>query len=469
MKIRAFCAVLCLLLALSGLAWAHCRLSQDLQDVSFLELPFTGDPAAAEGLRAELHLTSQGNRLLWETTLPLGRKEETLSRFSAHPLMQLDKRQFSLMVSPGINNSWHSMGMPLELSHDPVSAALQDSFLTLAKAAKNGATQSKSVPLASLFSHYPLYTDMYFPLGSFPNLSPKEQQSQKREFLEDFSYLFRFPVSDDHMVTLSVTLDQEGNLIDAEMENSANSPSVQFKTCPLFTDRDLFFTLEVRSKTGELLDYSQSAFGYGIYRLPYAERSLSADALELFFPLEAGQHPQILRTNADESLLLLCSSSDQENILQIFDIKSGTEVQRLAEGQKELRDLLIGDGCALLLYADESFTLLAQNDAGLYEEAFTGQLPAFEDFSLDMNWENAIAYDGERLALMGLEPWVGERSVGYCSPCLAIYSKEGLLYAGAYRCSLDTSTAPPMDQDQWDHSDFCRLNSPQPLRLSWKE
>lgn len=469
MKVRAFCAVLCLLLALSGLGWAHCRLSSDLLNVSFLEQPFTGDPAAAEGLQAELHLTSSGNRLLWETTLPLGRREENHFRFSAHPLMQLDKRQVSLMVSPAINSGWHTMGTPLDLSHDPISAALQDSFLALAKATKNGATQSKSVPLASLFSHYPLYADVSLPLGSFPSLSPKEQREQQREFQEAFSWIFPFPVLDDHMVTLSVTLDQEGNLTDAEMRNSANPPSVQFKTCSLLTDQDLFFTLEARGRSGELLDYRQSALGYGIYRLPYAECSLSADTLDLFFPLEAGQHPQILRANGDESLLLLCSSSDQENTLQIFDSKSGVEVQRLPTGQKDLRDLLIGDGCALLLYADESFTLLVQNDKGLYEEAFTGQLPASAEFSLGINWENAIAYDGERLALMGLEPWVGERSVGYCSPCLAIYSKEGLLYAGTYRCSLDASTVPPMDQDQWDHNDFCRLNPPQPLGLSWKE
>lgn len=472
MKIRLFSAALCLLLALSGLGWAHLHLAQDLQKVSFREQPYMGDPAAAEGLRAELHL-EQRDQLFWETTLPLDNEPATRFHFSPKVSTQTasNKELFSLMVAPALNCGWSSTGSPLDFDDDPIFLAFRDSFLSLAKQTKYGATRSETVPLNAILSHYPLHTRMNFPRGLLPDIPAKDLHQEERDFLQELSDLFPLPVLDDHMVTLEVTLNPAGDLVKAQVQDSENSPIDRCNTLSVLTDQDLFFTLEVRDKAGQLLDYRDTALGYGIYRLPYTECSLSADGLESFFPLEPEQHPIALSANEDESRLFLYSSWGEKGVLQIFDLESGTELQRLTLERNDPASLLIGEGCVLLAFhGDNSFSLFALEDGGVYQKAFDGQLPPIQEFSLGLNWESAIAYDGERLALMGLEPWVEGQRVGYCSPNLAIYNRDGLLYAGIYRCSLDESTAAPsVEQDQWDHSQFCRLSPPQALHLHWNE
>lgn len=458
MKVSLFSAVLCLVLSLASLGIAHITLSHSAKAVQFTPQSCQGDPNAVTGLQAEL-CSALEDRLFWTSTLPLNCQGETDFRFSPQsPPIVSNPRNAQFSFFPHLNSSWQSIGAPLDL--EQLSAPLRESFLQLAQEAKPGSTLKKTVPLHTVFTDYPLEIQLY----------PGDGSILRPEAVQAVSDAFHFSVPPDQQVILSVTRSENGDLQEVGISRLPDQEEVQFESIYTFTDTNLYFILEVRDQSGALLDDSRTPHGRGIYCLPSLDRPYTLADLRFLCPLEPEQRPLLLSFIPEENQLLLYSTRADTEELQIIDGESGQELQRLSVEQENTAVwyLQSGQNGIFLRRSNDRFTFFAQDEAGTYRKAFDGQLPS--DFPSGLNFEICAAYNGERLALMGLDSWIEGRSVGYCSPRLAVYDASGLLYTGTYRCSLDESTVPPsVEKDQWDRNQFCRLSPPQALRLQWAE
>ncbi len=466
MKKSLLCMCMLFLLSTAGLIAIHRSLAQEGQALAWTESTYQGNPAAAHGLTAQL-AAHYDYRLLWDTTLPFGQQPKTTHFFSSKPRTpEKDLVNYGVYMSACLNSGWHG-----DISADELDGLHPEhkALLTpLIAQTENGSTRTKTVQLRDYCTYYPMQWEVSIPHNDLHYWASREiafKLNPNSMLLYDLADAFRFPVTDDLTVKLSVTKDEAGNLTDFSISNS--DTLVSCDTWSHVTEAFAYFIPEMVTPDGKLLDSSHTPHGRGIYRLPCADRALTMDDLAFLYPISDQQTVLNLVTDDSGQHLLLATAENDTIVIHVLDAASGQELQTLTPWNATASwvHLRIGEGCLMVERPGGSFWLYALDENGQYAPQFPGQLPDLQKFPMRLGSHCVLAYDGQRLAMVRDQRFRGDLRV-HCSLMLAVFDREGLQYAGTYDSSLDQCRDCPEEHSS-DSYPLCDDFGSDAIRLRW--
>lgn len=217
-----------------------------------------------------------------------------------------------------------------------------------------------------------------------------------------------------------------------------------------FSDDMCYFTFDLHTKNGNIVDTSLIPDGFGIYAFPYEkayedERGkliLGTDTskLEMIYALEPDTHISKLAVNHDANHLFLFTIENEYLVLHVIDIEKQTELQKLVLFENSDYFTYVIDGAILISKHDSHEVYVVSNLENLtYKIDFT-----FSSTNNLFNFGNYMyfsCYDGERLVYSNFAGHISE----FTPPnkpefFIAIYEKNGISYIGTYRSSLLSGT-----------------------------
>lgn len=448
MKRRLICMVLLLVLAVSWLCAAHVLVLRSGEDVTLTEETVEGDLSAAQGLKLELDSRYHPS-LSWNTTMTVGQKPETRMEFQLalsdtleeqeNPEVEFESKYLDFAYSS-------NYGLSLE-DRDllPVKKLLED----VASRTPDGESHSETVNFRDYYEYLPVQFNLAME-GHVIQDSTIENEPE-RDFKQDMEDSFRFPVPEHYPIYVTIQKDGGGKVIDvnlsttgdSEMEHSAPVREFNMETGNASNGTYLYFFVVARDDKGALWDYSHTP-GYSIYRLPVLdgankERMLTKDDLESVFQLNPKEKIISFQMDASGQKLLMVTEGADGNVLHVLDAETAQEVQTIllnTEKWEQLPRLYTYEDFMVYLFQSGELVVLSRNEDGLYQKAYTAQLPDRQRtwFNKDI-MPTVFAFDGQRLAAahgVGTEQSDVGTSVG-----LLIYGPEGLRYSGTLRNSLD--------------------------------
>ena len=217
-----------------------------------------------------------------------------------------------------------------------------------------------------------------------------------------------------------------------------------------YSDDMCYFTFDLHTRNGHIVDTSLIPDGFGIYAFPYEkayedERGkliLGTDTskLEMIYALEPDTHISKLAVNHDANHLFLFTIENEYLVLHVIDIEKQTELQKLVLFENSDYFTYVIDGAILISKHDSHEVYVVSNlENQTYKIDFT-----FSSTNNLFNFGNFMyfsCYDGERLVYSNFAGHISE----FTPPnkpefFIAIYEKNGISYIGTYRSSLLSGT-----------------------------
>ena len=426
-------------------------------EVTVTETVLSGDRLAAEGLQihSDFFLTGGDHgdiRNIWWT---LGQ------RFAGETAYDVD---FHYATEPYSRSyEWEYGGLQLQALGDytsnsdvdwPQNAAYED--LARRTVADTGRDDPDSpyytvwMELADYFDVVPIDFALDVPSGLTDRTSGGSGEALYRKLNE----VFRIPVTRDMRLLLELRISNEetgalrsGSTADYNEqahghENAAGWYDQLFDMAGACTADGVYFTFSPRPDGTPPLDVSQITLGYGIYYLPMVDstkhtgfREPDPDGLCRAIPLDPAAYDVI-----DEIVY-----QEEADRLFILTRKGGTyNLLVYRESTRELLSMLTldADGEALTQLRCEADGLLALYDGGSFQfivEGADGYAPVVAG-TLSMLWPDAalddestqLAFDGERLAIVGGSGWNAAEDFYY----IAVFNRDGLQFLASYSTSL---------------------------------
>lgn len=432
---------------------AHAWVDAEKAAVSIEETVIYGDKSAAQGLSLDIR-THCNYRLFWDTHFTLGESPTISTDFSFSQAEQRPSRNipYAGIYFDGTFNGHGASGsgtVGLDMTNETVPVR------DVASRTAPGENRTEVVRLSDYYQFYPIQVEFDRPSGFAVNADTQKL----------FADYFRIPVYPEHQVEISIEKDGAGEVRSLSLSTSKDS-GVFLETPSAITDNGCFFTFSCRTAGGKLLDTSFITGGYGIYHFPLHnqgddDRILDVDELQMVYPIDAEVAEAVeLRTSADRSKLFLVTRESGSYMLTVIDVRTMVQLQKLAvlpaAEDSAFHSLHIYDDFVVPFRSDGRFALLALSADGAYEihfaADFTRQPSGF--FAAD----SSMDFDGERLAVaLFQEPYY--QPDRECNFFLAVFARDGLVYAGEYEHSLDRDLA--------EHRLSCLPFGEDPLTVTW--
>ena len=427
-------------------------------EVTVTETVLSGDRLAAEGLQihSDFFLTGGDHgdiRNIWWSIE---------QRFAGEPVYNVD---FHYATEPYTREyEWEYGGLQLQTlgnyapSSDvdwPQNAAYEDlARRTVADTSRRDDPDSPYstvwMELADYFDHVPID----FALDTPGGVTDRTDGGSGELLYRKLNEVFRIPVTPDMRLLLELSISNEetgalrsGSTADYNEqahghENAAGWYDQLFDMSSACTADGVYFTFSPRPDGTPPLDVSQITLGYGIYYLPMVEstkhngfREPVPDGLCCAIPLDPDDFDGI------ESVVY------QENQDRLFVLARENGAYTLLSYRESTRELLSmltldASGEALTQLRCEADGLLALYDGGSFQfiaEGADGYAPVVAG-TLSMLWPDAalddesiqLAFDGERLALVGWPGWNAFEDFYH----IAVFDRDGLQYLASYSTSL---------------------------------
>lgn len=270
-----------------------------------------------------------------------------------------------------------------------------------------------------------------------------------------FSELFRFPVAEDEIATVSATRDNGGNLVSIGY-NVLNGPEIGI-ICAV---NDLgACCIPVFQKDGQPLQ-GEYRDGMGIYFIPWKELegqyqyvnrgatreriqviTLDVDKAENILPMEANAIVYGLEVDEVGSIARMISLEGDTYFLTEIDlenreIRNRLEVLKRDPNAEHNWPSWQIRGNLMIVEACDNLALIALDDQPVLE--FTVPLGPVENGYWDVVDDYAdMYYDGEKLTLAGGRGFYDDRSL-----VVQVFDKSGPLYWGEYECSIFACNDP---------------------------
>lgn len=423
-----------------------------------------GDPSRAAGLELTTH-SEMRLQLSWKTAFSPANPNQTSTDFTFYSMIpsmwegfQTGGGAYISIESKAITASMTSSGELELLNMD----AIWDEFairpaqeISLAMGQEKERTQT--VCLSDYYDAVPLYIDFR---GRMKLAGAEEQ----KKFL-DYFYI---PMPEGVYVTYTLTKNDSGGVNHVEMV-SEQELSVTSRMAR--SDRGWLVVMDgwVRmapDAPAQRLDFSQVKGGYGLYLIPSDtpekmdawDGSLDFNGIETLFPIPEGERGVDVCLD-DQGRVLLLTAKENLWYLTVLDPEGCTQLQRLELGElgRDNKVLELGSGEAGLsiLMEDLQVCALSQGADG-YEVEFSCSLPL--EMKLKEETPVSIAWDGERLAMAGIE--ADSLPTHYI---LAIWEKGTCTFLGRYTTSLEQDnmlTSGVLEQIDPTEKD--------PVSLAWK-
>lgn len=423
-----------------------------------------GDPSRAAGLELTAH-SEMRLQLGWKTAFSPENPNQTSTDFTFYSMIpsvwerfQTEGGAYVSIESKAITTSMTSTG-ELDLSDmdDIWQYEAARPALDISREMKPGEEKTQTVCLSDYYDAVPLYIDFRGRM----ELAGAEEQKKFRDY-------FYIPMPEGVYVTYTLTKNDSGGVNHVEMV-SEQELSVTSRMAR--SDRGWLVVLDgwVRmapDAPAQRLDFSQVKGGYGLYLIPSDtpekmdawDGSLDFNGIETLFPIPEGERGMDVCLD-DQGRVLLLTAKEDLWYLTVLDPEGRTQLQRLELGElgRDNKVLKLGSGEAGLsiLMEDLQVCALSQGADG-YEVEFSCSLP--QKITLREESPVSIAWDGERLAMAGIE--ADSLPTHYI---LAIWEEGACTFLGRYTTSLEQDnmlTSSSLEQIEPTEKD--------PVSLAWK-
>ena len=460
-------AVIC---AVGAIVFSISALVQKSDDLVFTEIVRYGDPAAMDGRVIEAGIRS-GNHMEWQTTYTFDGENAYHTEFlfsqSGMSEKPLEKgSDMEVYMTGGFGGST-SGGMELR------NTGYGELFRAVAVITPAGEQREMNLKLSDYQDYHTLCMDINYVsekyycsehVDIFEHIAVTWSSDEDGfdQYLElnapsypGFSELFRFPVGEDAIVTVSTQRDAAGNLVSIGM-NSANSPNISV-IC-VVNDTGVYCIPSAYDNEGNPLP-GEHRDGMGIYHIPW---KLHPDAANIQVNYSGGQTQPVvldcenaeniypmpedavvfdLLMDEDGRIARMVSMENDTYYLTQIDLEKGEIITRL-EIMKRTGNT--GDYWPAVLIRDDLMIVEACDNLALIT---LGETPVLEfvvplgevrnEFWRFLQTGSDLYYDGRKLTIAGTQSFYAEKSLG-----VAVFDQTGLLYWGEYSCSIFACNDP---------------------------
>ncbi len=442
-KVIAFALIA--VLALGFLCYAHVSVTASQDDLLIYPTLEIGDSSPLEGLTADVTFLC-GDYLRWdasyafsgETTADFTFDPEGFTKETGH------RAYFDVYLSAGFGSS--TTGGSFSISNSPYGDLLR------AAAAGVGDNETKTTNLK--LQDYVNYYMPDYELHYFDGVAQSDQQQSLHGMITDdnwyenpgvydaFFELFRFPVQDSHIVTVTVGKDDMRRIVDINLENK-NGPQLRFIS-DVNAD-GLWFVPIFQDEAGNPLSY-ESPNGHGIYHIPwktaselvkthgtYAELTPDLANCRLLLPLKEHQQIVDMCIDAKAGLAWMLTLENSSYVLARMDLSSGastkTAVMSHDPEMEETYNAFARDDGYLLVTAQNQLALVSEET----NEVLLTAPDRIEGPYRARNYvpgDGTLRFDGEYLILA--------ESCHYRDGAfqILIFRQGEMVYYGKYDCSL---------------------------------
>ncbi len=478
---RMIAVLLALLLLLSA---ALCMIGSNIQSqrdqVTVTEHILYGDPAHAAGATF-LTEADYDEHLFWKTSYTVGEPTGCATEydFSAKRRPYETERTYR-GISLGFDIQY---GVDLTLPAEE-QAGIQKAYRALYDETPSGTKGTKTVYLQDYYDYYPIRIDISLPgtlwVGNSYDDLAEDDYANERAVWDAFRTFFRIPIPDDLPgMEISVTKDESGRSIGV----GSHTPSEKDGYYSLYTEAAYtadrcFFSINHKRGEGGVIDTSLIPGGYGIYSFTYTNvrneknspsenmtihypgyrTGVETDSLAMVYALEENVSVRAMHIDPTETCLLLLTEEDGGVWLNVIDLDTMTERQKLYICDGDYVSLHHRDDF-LMLFFDHGFSLLSIDSERSYIPEFSAMQPyRYREELPYFNTYAGMDFDGERLIVadFSLEEQYGTMQT--CNVIIAVYDRTGLLYCGEYRSSLSINP----DTSRYDFN--CR---PHTVSVTW--
>lgn len=475
MKKALVLTVVLIILSACGMVFAFADINAARDQVIITETAKFGDISAADGLEV-LVRTQYDHHLFWDTTYQTDQSAaRTNYRFSHTQVYENSPMEYSgVQMETAIQYGF-------DFASDGKQSGISAAYKELFDRTPTGTEGSATVRLKDYYEFYPIQTTLDMPgnllswSSDFYTDTALEPGTETYVTLA-FKDFFRIPVMEDETVDISVTKNIDGSM-GGYGSGSTEGDAFYLWTLSTLTDDACYFTFNPHTTKGNVIDTSLIPGGYGIYHLPYNKdhivkdgitSGILIDELSMVYSLNPEDTVFDLRTNPDQTKLLLLTKENKVCVLTVIDTETMKPLQRLElavlGGDESLWNTYYYDDFIALHLSENQLAVVDRKEDGEYEHRFTVNLTddAEELYSLSRN--AVMDWDGEKLVVSDFLTTNYARNMNYfkyCSFYLSVYDETGLLYFGEYLSSLDAGN------ELNSFSNPCQSTDYSPLSVSW--
>lgn len=442
---RLIAFALTAVLALGFLCFSHASVTASQDDLLIYPTLEIGDRSPLEGLTADVSFLC-GDYLRWdasydfdgETTADFAFDPEGYTKESGH------RAYFDVYLSEGTGGS--TFGGSFSISNS--------GYGDLLRAASAGVGDNETQTTNLRMKDYVNYYLPDFEICFFDGESTCDQQQslyglitgdnwyESPGIYEELFQLFRFPVQENHIATVTVGKNELRQIVDLNME-SKNSPQLRFFSD--INENGLYFLPVFQDEAGTPLPY-EAPEDHGIYHIPWtvigeeiqSERTvnkLSPDLANLSLLLALDENLRILdmQIDAKAEIAWMLTMEDGHYIITRMDLSSGTSTSTAVlphdPEMEETYDAFVRDDGYLLVTAQNQLALVSEET----NEVLLTAPDRIDGHYRARNYDpgdGTLRFDGEYLILA--------ESCHYRDGAfqILIFRQGDTVYYGEYDCSL---------------------------------
>lgn len=351
-RLIAFVLALC---CCAGLVWGTASaLEEQSDDLRYTLRTYLGDPQVLDG-RVMTASIQCGDHMRWDTTFTFGEEQwyDTRFHFSQERLEEDWVVEYADLEAYSVTGFGASTTGNLGIRNGGFGELIR----TVAAVTPNGQTREMNLRLADYVNYHALFFDLNYrsdritcseyvdACDFYIDRWGEGAMLDMDQWLEryagasytGFCELFRFPVGEEEIVSVSVSRDERGSIVDVSC-NEVSGRDVNFVTA--VNDRGVYcipvFRQEPDSTQAIPGEYAQ---GMGIYFIPWgltgeqsegaAEAKLDTARAENIHPLPEDTVAYGLELTDDGSGAWVLTSEGETFVLSLLDLEGGTVIHRL--------------------------------------------------------------------------------------------------------------------------------------------
>ena len=450
-------ATLLLLIGVGGSVWLFDQIYSQRNQVELTETCLYGDQRAVEGKEVKVHYTYD-YLLFWDVSCRLGTSPRAETRFRQTEKNSGSENLYSFApIEANIDLDFGVSGeVDLEEESFETLHGLKPLLQELEQETEPGEKKTRWISLSEYFEFYPI--TFYFDLPFLPEGEPgAEEGAQKtgtyQALLACLQQRFQIPITENPMLRISLTKNEQGNVTDVSVENpEQNLPDIRCYS--QMTEQGCYFVFSAvsRDERGEAIAAAKQNSVYGVYFLPFAgqgeDRYTDETQLQQLVRLENGEIPVMLEQMKEAGQIALLTYSDQQEgyELKIIDEKDGTVSQQLAIPIRDCTGIYFFDDFFVFLEGETYLHLIAEDETGAFAEVLAVHLREEDPIYKERIYNAAMDWDGSQLTLATFQRAYSDQYMvirnGFW---ISVYTQEGNQYCGRYDCSLDEAKGDSME------------------------
>ena len=444
--IRTLCFLVAVCCCIGLISGSYTAILDTGDDVTFTEEVLLGDPSVLDGRVAEFGVC-YGEHLFWDFTCRFGAEDsyETSVSFSQKGIHEYILNAYQPLNVYGHSGWGASTTGDMQLSEDGYGAM----FGTVAALTQRGTEGKMNLRLADFVEYHALNFELNYQSDRYICNEYEEHFSyitglqawEDSPSYEAFSQLFRFPVQEDDIVTISVWVNEAGGLASVDYYTNANY-TISVVSCA--TDAGVYCIPSYwNDSTGTAIpgEYAQ---GMGMYFIPWKEYddgsvyaggkkrvTLDVDNAKNVCPMPENAITYGLTMDEESETVWLLSQEDGQYLLTRLDLQTNQVLDRI-----ELMNLPDHRTTPEWYICDDLMLIQAADQIALVS---TGDTPALEFIAPTGDTTKVFhSIESKTTAMVYEDGLLYLADARYYDEYLSmlVFDENGPVYWGRYHCSL---------------------------------